>query len=239
MTKNIISSNKVTIIIPIFNEDRTIIKLLEKIENQRYIKKQIILVDDFSSDASLKKIKEYKFKSEYKIICHKKNLGKGGCIISAKPFINGDIIIIQDADLEYSPNDYKKLIKPIIDKKFNVVYGSRVLGRNRYSNKNFSSVVRIFFNHILTVFSNIINSQNLTDAHTCYKVFEKKVFKNLKLEQKRFGFCPEVTTKLSKKKIIIKEVPISYKGRSYDEGKKISFMDGLDAIYILIKYRYF
>jgi len=239
MKKNIISSHKLTIIIPIFNEERTILKLLEKIENQGFIRKQIILVDDFSSDNSLKKIKEYKFKSEYKIICHKKNLGKGSCIISAKPFANGDIIIIQDADLEYSPNDYKKLIKPIINKNFNVVYGSRVLGRDRYNNKNFSSVGRIFFNHILTIFSNIINNQNLTDAHTCYKVFEKKVFKNLKLEQKRFSFCPEVTTKLSKKKIIIKEVPISYYGRSYNEGKKISYIDGLDAIYNLIKYRYF
>lgn len=239
MIKNIKSSKILTIIVPIFNEERTIVHLIDKIEKQTYIKKQIILIDDFSSDSSVEKLKKYKFKSRYKLIFHKKNLGKGACIISAKPYIIGDIVVIQDADLEYDPSDYKYLIKPIIDRKFSAVYGSRVLVGNRYKNKNFSSLARVFFNHVLTEFSNIINNQNLTDAHTCYKVFDKKIFKNLKLEQKRFGFCPEVTTKLSKEKIKIKEVPITYKGRTYKEGKKISLKDGFNAIYVLIKYKFF
>lgn len=239
MIKNIIPLQKITIIVPIFNEEGTINKILDKIENQKYVKKQIILVDDFSSDNSLQKLRKYKFKSQYKIIRHRKNFGKGACIISAQRYVKGNIVIIQDADLEYNPNDYKKMIKPIIDKKTKVVYGSRVLGGNRYKNKNFSSLLRVFFNHILTIFSNFINNQNLTDAHTCYKVLDKKVFKSLQLKERRFSFCPEVTTKLSKKKIKIIEVPISYKGRTYQEGKKISFKDGLEAIYVLIKYRYF
>lgn len=239
MKKNITPLQNVTIIVPIFNEERTINKILDRIENQKYIKKQIILVDDFSSDNSLQKLIKYKFKSQYKIIKHRKNLGKGACIISAQPYVKGDIVIIQDSDLEYNPNDYKKMIRPIISKKTKVVYGSRVLGGNRYKNTNFSSFLRIFFNHVLTLFSNFINHQDLTDAHTCYKVFNKKVFKSLHLKEKRFSFCPEVTTKLSKKKIKIIEVPISYKGRTYKEGKKISFKDGVEAIYVLIKYRYF
>ena len=148
-------------------------------------------------------------------------------------------MIIQDADMEYDPKDYFKLIKPIKDKKFQVVYGSRVLGKKRYNSKKFISKFRIFANHMLTIFSNIINNQSLTDAHTCYKVFESKLFKKIDLESKDFAFCPEVTTKISKLNEKIFEAPISYRGRTAEEGKKIKFYDAFRAFMIILKYKLF
>ena len=130
------------------------------------------------------------------------------------------------------------MLKPFLKDKKQVVYGSRVLGKSRYKIKNFTSLSRIFFNHLLTVLSNLINQQNLTDAHTCYKVFPRNIFKKIKLSEKRFAFCPEVTTKVSNLNININEVPISYKGRSYEDGKKISYIDGIQAIIALFKYKY-
>ena len=143
------------------------------------------------------------------------------------------------AGLQQLNGDYKKVIDPIKSKEFDVVYGSRVLGKNRYSLKNFSSVYRIFFNHLLTVISNIFNSQNLTDAHTCYKAFKSEVFNSINLEEDGFSFCPEITTKIGLKNIKIKEVPIEYFGRSYKEGKKIKLIDGIKALITIIKYRFF
>ena len=169
----------------------------------------------------------------------KKNIGKGGAIKTAKKISNGQIIIIQDSDLEYNPQDYTKLIQPIKNKNFEVVYGSRVLGRNRYQSNNFTSLFRVFANHILTIISNIINNQNLTDAHTCYKVFSKKIWDSIILEENDFSFCPEITTKVGNKKIRIHEVPIEYNGRSYKDGKKINFSDGIKAIKTLLKYKFF
>ena len=132
-----------------------------------------------------------------------------------------------------------KLIKPIMEKKSLVVYGSRVLGKNRYKTNDFTSLMRVFFNHILTIISNLLNEQKLTDAHTCYKVFDSKLFKKIKLKENGFAFCPEVTTKISKLKINIIEIPISYKGRTFEQGKKISYLDGALAIFALIKYKFF
>mgnify|MGYP002034287381 FL=1 len=174
---------------------------------------------------------------DVKIISHKKNLGKGAAIKSGKKKVTGDIVIIQDADLEYDPKDYKKLIKPFIEKNAVVVYGSRVLGKKRYELKSFTSISRAFFNHALTILSNLINNQKLTDAHTCYKVFSSELFKKIKLEENGFAFCPEITTKISNLNLDIFEVPISYKGREYNEGKKISYLDGIKAIYALFKYK--
>ena len=225
-----------TIIIPVYNETNTITKILDKIIKIK-IKKQIIVVDDFSSDGTKDKLIKYKSKID-KIIFHKKNLGKGAAIKTAQKFIKGDYIIIQDADLEYDPADYKKLLKPLQNNKSLVVYGSRVLKKKRYFSDNFTSTIRIFFNHILTLISNLINQQTLTDAHTCYKVFDSKLFKKIRLKENGFAFCPEVTTKISNLNLKITELPISYKGRSYKDGKKISFLDGIEALLALFKYKF-
>lgn len=230
---------KLSILIPVFNEKKTILKLLEKVENQVNLKKQIIIVDDCSKDDSYDLISSFKFLSDHKILRHEENYGKGECIKTAKKFITGDIVLIQDADLEYDPCDYHKLIAPILKKQSNVVYGSRVLGKKRYSNNSFISLTRIFFNHMLTIFSNILNKQNLTDAHTCYKVSSAKIFNNISLEEKDFAFCPEFTCKIAKIGEKILEVPIRYNGRSHLDGKKIKTKDGFRAIYALIKYRFF
>ena len=230
---------KLSIIIPCFNEVSTIEKILEKIHLVQGINKEIILVDDFSNDGSRELI-QTKLKNKIDtLILNEKNYGKGYSIIQAKKKITGDIVIIQDADLEYDPNDYKKLIDPIVNNRSNVVYGSRVLGNNRYLSKKFSSIYRIFFNHILTIFSNILNSQNLTDAHTCYKVIKRDIFDKIYLEEFTFSFCPEITTKLSNINEKILEVPINYNGRSYKDGKKIKIIDGIIAIKTLLKYKFF
>ena len=226
-----------SIIIPVFNEKNTILKIIQKIESLKDIDKEIIIVDDCSDDGT-KEILTGISNSKYKIIFHEKNLGKGAAIKTGKKYITGQIVIIQDADLEYNPEDYRKLIKPILNQEYEVVYGSRVLGKNRYFVKNFSSVYRIFFNHILTIISNLINGQKLTDAHTCYKTFSFKVFNSVNLEEDGFSFCPEITTKLSLMNIEIKEIPIEYYGRSYKQGKKIKLSDGIKALITLIKYRF-
>ena len=227
----------ITVIIPCYNELKTIKTIVDKVYKIK-LRKQIIVVDDFSTDGT-RKILKTKLKNKInKTIFHKKNYGKGAAINSAKKFIKGNIVIIQDADLEYSPKDFIKLVKPIKNKEYKVVYGSRVLGKNRYFENEFSSIFRVFANHFLTIVSNILNNQNLTDAHTCYKVFDTKTFKKIKLEEKGFSFCPEVTTKVSLLNEKIKEVPISYKGRDYSQGKKINFQDGIIALKALLKYRF-
>ena len=227
----------ISIIIPCYNEKNTILKILKKVKNQK-INKQIIVIDDSSTDGTTNILKKNFKKKGFKLISHKKNLGKGAAIKSAKKFIKGNIVIIQDADLEYDPKDYRKLISPIIKKKTKVVYGSRVLNKKKYSNRNFSSKFRVFANYILTLISNFINSQKLTDAHTCYKVFDAKLFKKIKLQENDFSFCPEITTKVSNLKEKILEVPIKYKGRSYEKGKKIQFKDGFLALKTLFKHKY-
>jgi len=228
-----------TVLIPCYNEKKTISKIIKKIKLQK-IRKQIIVIDDYSTDGTRLILKKKLKKSIDRLILNKKNLGKGASINSAKKFIKGDIVIIQDADLEYSPKDYPRLIRPIQNKKTNIVYGSRVLGKKkRYYSNEFSSNFRVFANHILTIISNFLNNQKLTDAHTCYKVFKSKLFKKINLEEKGFSFCPEVTTKVSLMNEKIIEIPISYKGRTYSEGKKINFMDGIIALKTLIKYRFF
>jgi glycosyltransferase involved in cell wall biosynthesis len=228
---------KLSIIIPCFNEIGNLEKIISEVLKQKDFNKEIILVDDFSSDGSRQLIKKSLYKKVNKVIYHRSNLGKGACIKSALKKVTGDIILIQDADLEYSPSDYKKLITPIVKNRSLVVYGSRVLYKNRYKSKGFTSLFRILANHILTIISNIINNQTLTDAHTCYKVFHKKVITDIKLKENDFSFCPELTTKIAKLNIKIIEVQIKYNGRSYKEGKKINFYDALKALFVLLKYR--
>jgi dolichol-phosphate mannosyltransferase len=228
---------KVSILIPVFNEERTISQLIEKILSIN-LKKELIIINDGSTDNTLLEIQKFSKKID-KIISHNKNLGKGAAIKTGKKFIKGDIVIIQDGDLEYDPNDYKFLIKPILENQAEVVYGSRVLGKSRYLRNDFTSIFRTFANHVLTIISNFINRQKLTDAHTCYKVFKADTFKLIDLEEDDFSFCPEVTTKLSNLKIDIMEVPINYKGRKINEGKKIRFYDAIKALIVLFKYKFF
>ena len=166
-------------------------------------------------------------------------MGKGAAIKSAINHIQGDIIIIQDADLEYDPKDYQNLLKPFEDNNINVVYGSRVLGRDKSIKFSLIQKYRIFGNYILTKISNIINNQKLTDAHTCYKIFRKELFIKLQLSENDFSFCPEVTTKLANLNQNIVEVPVSYNGREYKDGKKIRFSDAIIAINVIIKYKFF
>tara|TARA_B100000902_G_C27318225_1_gene922630 strand:+ start:806 stop:1510 length:705 start_codon:yes stop_codon:yes gene_type:complete len=229
-----------TIIIPVYNEKKYLKSLLDKVIKLRGIKIQIIVVDDGSTDGSthILRKKFSKIKKIHKIIYHKKNSGKGSAIKSAQKFIKGKYVAIQDADLEYDPKDLIKIYKIMKSKKYKVVYGSRVLNKNKYQNtKNFTHLVRIWGNIFLTKFSNLINKQKLTDAHTCYKVFESKIFKKINLKENGFAFCPEVTTKLSKNNHKIVELPISYNGRTYSNGKKITSFDGIIAIYCLVRYR--
>lgn len=231
-----------TIIIPVFNEKKYLRLLLSKVISLKHIKTQIIVVDDGSTDGSTEILRNefLKKKKINRIVFHKHNSGKGSAIKSAQKFIKGKFVAIQDADLEYDPKDLVKIYKKMIKNKYRVIYGSRVLNKNIYQNtKNFTHLIRIWGNIFLTKVSNLINNQNLTDAHTCYKVFDSRVFKKIKLKEKGFAFCPEVTTKLSKQKLSIVEVPISYNGRTYSNGKKITSFDGIIALLSLVKYRFF
>ena len=228
-----------SIIIPVFNEKNTIEKIIHKVNEIDFIKKEIVIVDDGSNDGTKDILRNRISTKVNKVIYHEINLGKGAAIRTGRKYITGNYTIIQDADLEYDPKDYKKLLEPFKNESVNVVYGSRVLGKKRYYNNNFSSTVRVFFNHMLTILSNLLNNQNLSDAHTCYKVFRTNIFKSIELKENGFSFCPEVTTKLSRLDEKIVEVEISYTGRTYSQGKKIKFLDGIFAIITLFKYRFF
>lgn len=229
---------KLTVLIPCFNEKKTIKRLIHKVEKIN-IKKQIIIIDDGSNDGTVKILKKIK-KKNIQIKFNKINKGKGAAIKSSLNLIKGDLVLIQDADLEYNPNDYYKLIKPFLNKKNHVVYGSRVLNKKRYSiNKSIIKNFRVLGNHLLTIASNFFNNQKLTDAHTCYKLMRKKLFLSLKLRENGFAFCPEVTTKISNLNYKIIEVPISYKGREIKDGKKIKLTDAFKALNAIIKYKFF
>jgi glycosyltransferase involved in cell wall biosynthesis len=212
-------------------------EILTRINNINGLKKEIIVVNDCSNDNTVK-ILESECKNLYtKIINNKKNMGKGYSVKQGIIHASGEIIIIQDADLEYNPDNYLTLLNPIINNEAQVVYGSRVLkGGTRTRPKTIDTKIRMFANNFLTFFSNLLNNQKLTDCHTCYKVFLSSVIKRIPLEENGFAFCPEITAKISKLGIKIKEVPIDYFGRTHKEGKKIVFMDGLKAVYAIIKY---
>jgi glycosyltransferase involved in cell wall biosynthesis len=231
---------KLSVIIPCYNEKKTIKKIIDKIFLQK-INLEIILVDDGSDDGTVNVIKNYKKDSRIKKVFHLKNKGKGAAIKSASKFISGDIVLIQDADLEYNPKDYKKILDKFKeDKNVKAVYGSRALNKNNYQGKmTLMRLIRIIGNKMLTLFSNSINSQNLTDAHTCYKSFRVNVFQKIILEEDDFSFCAEVNAKLSRMNINIEEVPISYSGRTIAEGKKIKFIDFFLAIKATIRHRFF
>ena len=229
-----------SIIIPCFNEESTLSRIFNKVQDFNDLKKEIIIVDDGSND-NTKTVIEKNCKGLFsKFVSLEKNFGKGYALREGFKLVSGDIVIIQDADLEYDPEDYYKLVSPIINSNVKVVYGSRVIkGAKRTRPNSIDTFVRILANKFLTSLSNLLNSQNLTDAHTCYKVFKADILKEIELVENGFNFCPEITAKISKLGIKIMEVPISYYGRTHKEGKKISFIDGFRAIYAIVMYNIF
>ena len=226
---------QVSVIIPCFNEKNTIIKIIEKVENASVFLKEIIIVDDFSTDGT-REILERVNNPIIKIYFHPKNKGKGAALKTGFSKVNGDICIIQDADLEYDPIEYPKLIKPIIDNKADVVFGSRFKGDGAHRVVYFWHRLG---NGFLTFLSNLFTNINLSDMETCYKVFRKEVIQSIRIKENRFGIEPEITAKVAKKHFRIYEVGISYYGRTYSEGKKITWKDGIIAIYCIIKYNMF
>lgn len=229
---------KLSVIIPVYNEINTIEKIIDKVINiKKKLQIELIVVDDGSTDGTTSRLKQMKDKID-KLIIKNKNEGKGSAIKLAQNKIKGNLVIIQDADLEYNPGNYIKMVELMLKKKIQVLYGSRVLNKSlNQNNKNFTHLIRIFGNYFLTKISNLINNQNLTDAHTCYKLFRSDIFKKIKLKEKGFAFCPEVNTKLSNMNISIQEIQIDYIGRSYNEGKKITILDAIYALFALLKYK--
>ncbi len=224
-----------SIIVPCFNEIHTINQVIEKIKESPVKKKEIIIVDDFSNDGSREFLTNLK-DDLINVKFHRINQGKGAAINTGIKYAKGKIIIIQDADLEYDPNEYPNLIKPITDNKADVVYGSRFQGGQPHRVVYFWHRVG---NGFLTFLSNIFTDLNLSDMETCYKAFRSEIIKNIRIEEKRFGFEPEITAKISKKDYRIYEVGISYYGRTYKEGKKIGWRDGFQAIWCILKYNLF
>lgn len=233
--------NTLSIIVPCYNEAKTIQTIISKIlkANSLSLKKEIIIVDDGSTDQTRTILKKYRSMKNFKIIFQKQNTGKGGALKTGILQSNGDIILIQDADLEYDPEEYPILLAPIINNEADVVYGSRFLGGRPHRVLYFWHSL---INHWLTTFSNMLSGINLTDMETCYKVMRGDLLRKLapKLESKKFGFEPEITARLAKiKEVRFYEVGISYYGRTYEEGKHINWLDGIRAIWEIIKYNVF
>ena len=224
---------KISIVIPIYNERETLETLIAKVNAVDY-DKEIILIDDFSTDGTREILNKYENKEGFKVLYHNRNQGKGAALRTGFSSVNGDIIIIQDADLEYNPADYGTLIEPIMDGRADVVYGSRFLGGPHRVLLFWHSIG----NMVLTTLSNMFTNVNLTDMETGYKVFTKKVNDTLTFKCNRFGFEPEFTAKVAKNNFKIYEVPISYNGRDYSEGKKITWKDGVAAIWYIFKFRF-
>jgi len=228
---------KLSVIIPVYNENATIRKVLDTV-NKVDIPKEIIIVDDGSDDGTRELIVGLSMDGTKKCF-HSKNRGKGAAIRTGLEKVTGDIVIIQDADLEYDPREYHRLIRPILEGKAQVVYGSRLLGLPPWRKVRYHFYYPFAFGvKLLNLLTRLLYGTRITDEATCYKVFKTKVIRNIQLKCKRFEFCPEITAKLCKKGYRIHEVPISYMGRTFQEGKKINWQDGIQAIYTLIKYRF-
>ena len=232
MNKNNIS---VSIIIPCFNEVKTIKKVIYNILDMKFENLEIIIVDDGSTDGSYELLNEISKDENIILLSHKKNYGKGYAIRTALEKINNEIVIIQDADLEYNPKDYPALLLPFKETNADIVYGSRFLGSQKYTRIHF--FWHFVANKLLTFVCNLLTNLNMTDMETGYKLFKKDVIKSIKIEEKSFGVEPEITLKLAKKKYKFFEVPISYNGRSYEEGKKIGLKDAFIALFCILKYK--
>ena len=232
----IVNNYQISVIIPCYNEISTIEKIVEKVKKNIQDLDEIIIVDDFSNDGTRELLDKYKLENNISMYFNEMNMGKGYSIRRGIDKSKGKIIIIQDADLEYDPADYQKLLLPFMEADADIVYGSRFIGGSKY--------VRIHFfwhylaNKILTFMCNLVSNLNLTDMETGYKVFKSSCVKQLSLKENTFGIEPELTIKFAKKKFKFFEVPISYKGRSYHEGKKITLKDAFIAVYCIIKYSF-
>ena len=229
---------KLSIVIPVYNERATIHKILKSVESVPVdsLEKEIIIVDDCSDDGTAEILKKDYEVGRFRVMYHPVNRGKGAALRTGFSVATGDIILVQDADLEYDPREYPKLLKPILDGKADVVYGSRFVG---------SEEKRVLFfwhyigNKFLTLLSNMFTNLNLTDMETCYKVFRREILEKIRIEEDRFGFEPEITAKVARQKCRIYEVGISYSGRTYAEGKKINWKDGISALICVFKYNLF
>ena len=224
---------KLSIVIPCFNEKATILELIDAVRSAPIQDQQIIIVDDGSTDGTREILKEIENQADIHIIYQDKNKGKGAALSTGFAAATGDICIVQDADLEYDPQEFPLVIQPILDGKADVVFGSRFQSGRPHRVVYFWHRIG---NGVLTLLSNIFTDLNLTDMETCYKAFKREVIQSITIEEKRFGFEPEVTAKISKKNLRIYEVGISYYGRTYSEGKKIGWKDGVRAIYCILKY---
>lgn len=230
---------KITILIPIFNEVNTLKIILQKVEEAGFcgLEKEIILIDDFSTDGTREILAELENKcnGKYKIFYHNQNMGKGAALRTGFEHMTGDIVVIQDADLEYEPCEYEPLIKLILDDKADVAYGSRLSGGKPSRSFMFTHLLG---NKLLTLMTNILYNTTLTDMETCYKAFKTAFIKGIEIKSNRFDFEPEITAKVLKRGARLYELPISYYGREYEEGKKITWKDGFHAIWALVKFRF-
>tara|TARA_Y100001935_G_C17253678_1_gene482430 strand:- start:217 stop:894 length:678 start_codon:yes stop_codon:yes gene_type:complete len=224
---------KITVLIPVFNEVTTIKSIIEKVKKNKNLDLEIIIIDDCSTDGTLQLLQELKDEFQFKLIKNNLNKGKGFSLREGLKLASGKIIIIQDADLEYDPKDYTKLINPILNNKADVVYGTRFSGSGERKVHFFWHTIA---NQILTFLCNIKTNLNLTDMECGYKAFRSEIIKAIELKEDRFGFEPEITIKLARNKNSFYEVSINYYGRSYKEGKKITFKDALRALYVILIY---
>jgi glycosyltransferase involved in cell wall biosynthesis len=222
-----------SVVIPCYNERHSFLTLLDRVIAAPIARKEIIIVDDCSSDGTRDLLKSLDRPGDIKIFYHEINRGKGAALATGFRQATGDIVIIQDADLEYDPQDYPKLLDPILRRGADVVFGSRFIGGDAHRVVYFWHMVA---NRILTLASNIFTNLNLTDMETCYKVFRREIIQSITIEEARFGVEPEITAKLAKKNHVFYEVGISYSGRTYEEGKKIGLKDAFRAIYAIVKY---